>query len=246
MTLFFIRHGQSEAQVGLPSAGLGLASLTPLGRTQASHAATRIRRSHMHMPRVVASSFRRPIETGTILLAPWTPQDLGGIQGARDPKPPFLPSVDPDLPVHEFTFLAPENRRGTTAEERVAPVDAWWNRNDPDHVDGPGAESLTDLFRRVERALLTLHERERNRPDDPNDHDALYVVSHARFMQAVLWHVIHEGNLATMRDVRRFRAFCLGVRIPNVGFLKLKVGPARTWTVGSIDDSHIPSGQRTE
>lgn len=52
-------------------------------------------------------------------------------------------------PVQEFTYLSPSRCIDTTAEQRRPQVEAYWHRCDPDHDDGPGAESFSAMLGRV-------------------------------------------------------------------------------------------------
>jgi broad specificity phosphatase PhoE len=59
-------------------------------------------------------------------------------------------------PVHEFTYLSPASCTGTTAAQRRDRVAAYWGRNDPEHVDGEGAESFAAMLVRVRWMLERL------------------------------------------------------------------------------------------
>lgn len=71
-TVLFIRHGQSEAQVGLPTDAPGAARLTALGREQATLTASYLRSVWTFGPELlVASSYQRSIETADAIAGSW-------------------------------------------------------------------------------------------------------------------------------------------------------------------------------
>jgi len=141
-TVLFVRHGQSEAQVGLPTDAPGAARLTALGREQAKHLARHLHSVWYGSSPLVTSSFQRSIETADIIM-----QD-DRTRHART-----------QMPVQEFTYLAWEGLRGTTAAQRAARVEAYWNAYNTTRVDGPGGR-ITVFFERSwisckESALMT-------------------------------------------------------------------------------------------
>ena len=106
-------------------------------------------------------------------------------------------------PIQEFTYLAPALCVGTSSVERKPRIDAYWDRLDPAYVDGPGAESFSDLLVRARTFLAQV--REAQTPFN-------VLVSHGQFMQAL--HVlidkpdIHDqdaiGVFRTQQSARPF------------------------------------------
>jgi broad specificity phosphatase PhoE len=133
--VWFIRHGQSEANAGLRSVTASDIPLTALGVQQAQAAAARFTAAP---ERLIVSPYLRAQQTALPLQA-------------------RFPAVPVALwPVQEFTFLAPARCRDTTAAERLPMVTAFWSRADPDYRDAVDVESFRDLLTRVDQSLAKL------------------------------------------------------------------------------------------
>jgi 2,3-bisphosphoglycerate-dependent phosphoglycerate mutase len=135
-----IRHGQSEANIGLPSVD-GTTPLTELGHEQA---------------RRIAAAFD-------------TAPELIVISPQRRARQTAQPTVDrypeaprQEWPVHEFHHL-PAFADGVVTLDFLLPhLAAYWERADP-HERHPGKESFTDLLDRAEDLLRRLAERPEDR-----------------------------------------------------------------------------------
>ena len=125
--VFLIRHGESESNAGLPSAGPGSAPLTPDGHRQARQVA-----------QVLADV------PALIVTSPY----LRARQTAQPTISRFPAAACQEWPVQEFAYLAGPHGRASTAAERRPYAQAYWDRADPDHAS-PGAESFTGLIRRT-------------------------------------------------------------------------------------------------
>ncbi|WP_415162461.1 histidine phosphatase family protein [Ottowia sp.] len=157
VTAWLLRHGQSVANVGLPTDSHEDVALTALGEAQAQEAALRV----VQQPDlIVISPFLRAQATARPLRARW-------------PAAPVQ-----TWPIQEFTYLAPARCRGTTADMRRPWVLDYWERADPGHCDGEGAESFAGFMRRLadfRARLLGLG-------------DAFVVaVGHGQFFKGCLW-----------------------------------------------------------
>ena len=76
---------------------------------------------------------------------------------------------------------------------------AYWDAGDPDHIDGPGAESFTAFLGRVRQAVTGLAEL--------SNQGAAQVAlfGHGQFIQAMRW-VMREPPIRVSRDsMRAFR-----------------------------------------
>jgi broad specificity phosphatase PhoE len=153
ITVEWLRHAESEANVGLKTPSPETAALTAHGKAEAERFAASI----THGPEVVVvSSFLRAKETAEPILSRFP--------GAR------LVS----LPLHEFTYLSLDRCQSTSFEDRRAMVRDFWQRADPNYVDGTGAESFHQ-FRERMRSCLPIIARFRCRK--------VLVISHALVMQ---------------------------------------------------------------
>jgi probable phosphoglycerate mutase len=133
-----VRHGESEANAGLPTPSPAAIRLTETGRRQAAHLAGLLGPAPAL---VVVSPYLRTRETAEPYLA----------------RHPSLPVEE--WPVQEFTYLDIERHAGTTEAQRAATVEQYWNRCAPFDRDGAGAESFADFIGRVDATLARFRER---------------------------------------------------------------------------------------
>jgi broad specificity phosphatase PhoE len=153
--IILVRHGQSLANAGGKTSDHITNPLTELGRTQSREFAESI---DCKPTLFITSPFLRAQQTAEPLRQ-------------RYPDVPVE-----EWPIHEFTFLEPARHRGTTEMNRQPYVDAYWQRDHPDHIDGPGAESFT-LF--LDRARQTIQRLETLGPGV-----CVVLFTHGYFMQA--------------------------------------------------------------
>jgi broad specificity phosphatase PhoE len=171
---WLIRHGQSTSNAGLPAVGHGEVPLTALGLEQAREVARRVER----LPDLlIMSPFLRAQATAESIRARW----------------PSTPCET--WPIHELTYLSPQRCRGTTADTRRPWVEEYWRRCDPDHCDGPDAESFRAFVGRLRdfhRRLLAL------------DGGFVIAVGHGQFFRAYLM-AKNEGFAGTADWMQRYR-----------------------------------------
>jgi broad specificity phosphatase PhoE len=136
--VFLIRHGESESNTGLPSAGPGSAPLTAAGHQQAERIA-----------RILADA------PALIVTSPY----LRARQTAQPTISRFPATACQQWPVHEFTYVGDLLGRASTAREREPHARAYWDRADP-HAASPGAESFTGLLSRTIDFLSRLSTQE--------------------------------------------------------------------------------------
>ena len=153
---WLIRHGQSTANAGLPSADYEEVPLTALGRRQARELARRVERQP---DLLIVSPFLRAKETAGPIRERW---------------PGSLCEV---WPIQELTYLSPERCRGTTPEIRRPWIEAYWRRCDPDYLDGPDAESFAAFMTRL---------RDFHRRLSAVDGGFVVAVGHGQFFRAYL------------------------------------------------------------
>ncbi len=136
---FLIRHGESEANAGLPTPSPSAIRLTEKGRGQAASLAERL---DIVPALIIVSSYLRTRQTAEQFMQkhPGTPVEV--------------------WPVHEFTYLDIGRHANTTEAERRQFVEAYWNRNDPHGNEGGGAESFAEFIHRVETLIARLRGQE--------------------------------------------------------------------------------------
>jgi broad specificity phosphatase PhoE len=211
VNVWLIRHGESEANAGLPTESPVKTPLTVLGHQQAEQ---------------VALAF--PQAPNLIVTSPyWRTQQTAAPTRARFPNLPHQ-----QWPVQEFTYLAPDRYAGSTIEHRRPHSDRYWQQNDPLFVDGIGAESFADLIERAQAAKAQIQELEA---------EFTAIFSHGRFICALLWVVLSQLAADTeigAKQMQQFQNFINAVSVPNGSIAKLRVEAKTLWLAG-IEVAHL-------
>ena len=182
-----IRHAESAANAGAPTADPASIPLTVRGEEQA-HA---ISQEFAAAPElIVCSPFLRVRQTAAPTVAR------------------FAAVPVQTWPIEEFTYLSPPRCAHTTAEQRQPWVAAYWQAADPHAVDGPGAESFAAFVGRVQAA----HDRLTALPVA-----SVAVFGHGQFMLALRWWMTERPATIDADTMRAFRAFNLAHPIANGG-----------------------------
>ena len=141
-TVFFVRHGESLANTGVATPDPSSIPLTEKGKLQAKA----VSEYFSKQPElIVHSPYIRTLETATPLIE-------------RFP----VAKVE-EWPIHEFTYLDIQVNSGTVPAERKESATSYWNRLDPDYIDGYGAESFSQMLSRLRTCVAdieTLHSSE--------------------------------------------------------------------------------------
>jgi 2,3-bisphosphoglycerate-dependent phosphoglycerate mutase len=134
--IWFIRHAESETNVGLPTASPLIAQLTPAGIEQAH---------------CIAHAFSTPPQL--IVTSAYV-----RTQQTAEPTLQRFPATRVEVwPVHEFTYLSQSlGSEPTTIVDRRLWVDAYWERLDHSYRDGDGAESFAQFMQRVQDVVERL------------------------------------------------------------------------------------------
>jgi broad specificity phosphatase PhoE len=136
--VWFIRHGESMSNAGEVAVDRGSTPLTVKGQEQARNVSLKIT--------------QRP---DLIVVTPYIRTHLTA-QPLRE-RYPDVPCETWDL--HEFSALSEDNYINRTWMERTPMMRALWERNDPEYVDGAGAESFSAMAGRINTGLSRLRER---------------------------------------------------------------------------------------
>lgn len=241
--IWFIRHGESESNAGLPTRSAASPPLTPKGRLQASL----VSQSIPHRPDlIILSTYLRTHQTAdpTITKYPQSPLDI--------------------WPVHEFTFLSAPYYLNTTTSKRHLPSAKYWLKSNPDHVDGDLSESFHQMIQRVTQTIENLKKLEEK---------FVVVFSHGWFLRAILWQQFTSPSLPEsfrqdlLRKIRQekllpawayhfFRTtkniwlhhrrkmfhyliFASTFRIPNTSILKFAQVPGQELKFQSLSNAHL-------
>ncbi len=191
--ILLVRHGQSVANAGGTPPDHVTNPLTELGHAQA-----------------IAFAEGFACEPALFVVSPFL--------RARQTAKPLLqrfPSVPvEEWPIYEFTFLEPARHIGTTEEQQMPHILAYWERGDPSSVTGPGAESFT-LF--LDRARDAVH-----RLAHMACGGCIVVFTHGLLMQACRL-VLLFPNASDAQLMANFSRFHFAHFIQNAESLELEV-----------------------
>jgi broad specificity phosphatase PhoE len=158
----FVRHGQSTANIGLPTEDFALVPLTELGQSQAKAVAEQW---EFTPSRIFVSPFLRTQQTA-------------------EPTRARFPGVPTEnWEIYEFTLWDPAHWSGGEPKDQMEKVSLYWSRADPELRYGGGAESFSMM---LERARATLRKLEKLEVDAP-----VVLFTHGHFIQAVRMVILH-------------------------------------------------------
>lgn len=136
-TVYLVRHGESEANAGLPTSDPSLIPLTARGQTQAAHVAVAL---DVRPALVLTSTYLRAADTAR----PYC--DRYGIEAQAHEL------------THEFVTLDPDLVAGTTGLERLPLIKEYWSVGDPTCRTGSNAEQFLEFAGRVDSFARQLAE----------------------------------------------------------------------------------------
>ncbi|MCB8988624.1 MAG: histidine phosphatase family protein [Ardenticatenaceae bacterium] len=207
--VWFIRHGQSESNADLRTSHPAESALTPRGYEEARQIAAAI----PHPPDLfVVSPFLRARQTAVPTLSQF----------------PHVPVET--WPVYEFVYLDPAHYKNTTGSERWPLARAFWERNDPQFLSSPDAESFAALMERVTAVRAQCQARR----------EAFIVVfSHGLFLRALLLTLILDRAEATPEFMARYAYFIQAVQMPNGAILQVDFPRDGRPVFSGFDTSHL-------
>jgi broad specificity phosphatase PhoE len=197
-TVLLIRHGESMANKGLPSLNPEKVPLSVKGKKQAREIARSLKSQPLDL--IVTSSYLRSKDTSILTRL-------------------ALPHVRvEEWPVHEFTYLTTHLKfeKYGTVRGRKPLVETFWELSEPDFIDGPGAESFQQFFKRVWEVIERLE-----RPKYKGKMIAIF--THEQFISAFRWLLERDSPNVHESDMREFRQYLLANRVANGQIVKLKV-----------------------
>ncbi len=219
--VLFVRHGESHANAGLPTAHPRTVRLTRKGRDQVENIPYVIHKMNLLPELIILSSFARSRQT------------------AKPTRKTFPLVLVEEWPVHEFTYLSSWHAKNSTVHQRRDWVTKYWEDADPTAIDkGPTAvgkeesESFEQFMVRVREVMAKLKRTEK---------DTIIVFSHEQFICALLWLLQGdrpEGKIDTtaMRD---FRAFHESHSIPNGAIVQVDMRDGLEYGMFEMITSHL-------
>lgn len=186
MKVYLVRHAQSEANAGAASKIVSQIAITNIGVKQSKYVPDQFQSCDL----IIYSKYKRTLLTALPFIKKFS--------SAR------IELWD----IEEFTYLDQERCGLSTAAQRKPMVEEYWNRQDPDWIDGPGAESFNGFINRINTFLANLKN---------SDEQEIVVFGHGLFIKAVIW-ILTEGG-----DMTNFRQWSSKFDIPNCSITELEL-----------------------
>lgn len=162
MSIFLIRHAESEANINGKTRSHASIALSENGHLQARELCSRL----PEIEHVIVSSYLRTHQTAAPVLEKYS----------------LNAEVNEHL--HEFSYLSERKCANTNLNDRKAWVDAYWEKMDCRHRDADDAESFEDLYLRVQ----AFHEKLKALAGSYAEKH-LAVFSHGQFLQLLIMQV---------------------------------------------------------
>lgn len=206
---WFVRHGQSTGNVGLPTSRPANIPLTNLGRQQAT---------------AIAQCFKQP--PSLIVYSPY----LRARQTAQLAGQHCHYVQYEKWDVQEFTYLSIEGNEDTTTAQRHPQVVKFWEQADPLYRMSEDVESFADLLQRAQHTLTRLESRQ---------DAFVVIFSHEQFIRAIMWILSHDSLTMTSKEMRLFWASLKDLPMPNGAILPVTMASDHKKTFGDFMTSHL-------
>lgn len=214
MSIWIIRHAQSQSNAGLATRGPHDNALSELGYLQAKC-----------IPQALSRS------PDKIVISPYLRTQL-----TAQPLSEQYPDVPVEVwQIQEFTYLSLPLDQPTTPLARRSLTQAYWERCDPNYLDGDNAESLVQLMARVRAALNQFQQQT----------GFAIVFTHGFFIKAMLWQILAAPRTIDAISMNRLYKFSQGFRVPNASILKMEFGSGGIPYWSSFITDHLPSKLQT-
>lgn len=237
LTLWLIRHGETESNAQLQNAQLQNAQLQTQLQTSESS-----RSSDLSLDDLILDSLTECGKHQSTQIAQAVPSSpdllvtspLWRTKQTAQPTHERFPGVpQTEWLVQEFSYLAAGPYQAATFAQRRLLDQDYWQRSDPDYVSGDGAESFSSLMLRIKLLKDRLHQL----AADPEANFVL-IFSHAWFIRAVVWSLVTQSTEISPRQMERLHHFAGGVSVPNGSICKVQVDASEIWLTG-ISTAHL-------
>lgn len=178
MSIFLIRHAESEANINGKTLSHASIALSEHGHIQAQNLCSMLPK----IDHVMVSKYLRTQQTAAPILEK------------------YKLNFEVDEHLHEFSYLSERKCANTNLNDRKAWVNVYWDKMDCQHRDADDAESFEDLYLRVQAfhdklKAVAGHYAEKN----------LAVFSHGQFLQLLIMQIQQQRPL-TKELMQQFRA----------------------------------------
>ncbi|MFU8928250.1 histidine phosphatase family protein [Acinetobacter puyangensis] len=178
MSIFLIRHAESEANINGKTLSHASIALSENGHIQAQTLCSTLPK----IDHVIVSKYLRTQQTASPILEKYNLD------------------FEVDEHLHEFSYLSERKCANTNLNDRKAWVDAYWVKMDCQHRDADDAESFEDLYLRVQAFQEKL-----NSLSDEYTEKNLAVFSHGQFLQLLIMQ-IQQPKPLTKELMQQFRS----------------------------------------
>ncbi|ENV29860.1 histidine phosphatase family protein [Acinetobacter baumannii] len=179
MSIFLIRHAESEANINGKTLSHASIALSKHGHKQAQALCSKL----PEIDHVIVSQYLRTHQTAAPLLEKYNL------------------SFEVDEHLHEFSYLSERKCANTNMDDRKAWVNAYWEKMDYQHKDADDAESFEDLYMRVQ----AFHEKLKVLNENYVQKN-LAVFSHGQFLQLLMMQ-IQQPQPISKDLMQQFRGF---------------------------------------
>ncbi|EPF6421021.1 TPA: histidine phosphatase family protein [Acinetobacter baumannii] len=162
MSIFLIRHAESEANINGKTLSHASIALSKHGHKQAQALCSKL----PEIDHVIVSQYLRTHQTAAPLLEKYNL------------------SFEVDEHLHEFSYLSERKCANTNMDDRKAWVNAYWEKMDYQYKDADDAESFEDLYMRVQ----AFHEKLKVLNENYVQKN-LAVFSHGQFLQLLMMQI---------------------------------------------------------
>ncbi|MBU8975862.1 histidine phosphatase family protein [Lysobacter sp. MMG2] len=173
MSVHLVRHAQTTANAGEATDNHADIRLTALGEQQARDVVASITQPP---DLIVVSPYRRTLDTARPLIQ-------------AHPH-----AAVETWPIEEFSYLAPARADRTSPAQRMPMVTQYWQRADPFHIDGEGAESFAQFVGRLRAFHRRLWQQEGH----------VVVFGHGQFLRGFMIG-LDDGFADSREAMRHFR-----------------------------------------
>lgn len=159
MSIFLIRHAESEANINGRTLSHASIALSERGRRQAEQLCEQL----PPVDHVIISKYKRTYQTAEPILQK------------------YQLSAEIDENLHEFSYLSEKKCFNTNLDDRKLWVSAYWERMDYDYREADDAESFANLYLRVQ----LFHEKIKKLAEVYTEKN-LMIFTHGQFLQLLL------------------------------------------------------------